>query len=215
MAPIADGPSLYLTVEVTGADSACALIEAARAITAPSAVLLVPTPGGALTAADIRVAVALAQQHAIAVLVADDAALARTLGADGVHLSPSADPLARYGEAREILGSRAIVGADAGASRHDAMTLGEAGADYIAFSVALDAGETARAMRAEQCAWWCEIFEVPCVAPDCADAAEARDLASAGAEFIGVRLTADMSPDEAADRLAEIVRAFHPQETVS
>ncbi len=71
-------------------------------------------------------------------------------------------------QAREILGGRFIVGADAGRSRDDAMTLGEAGADYVGFGIPahVEDRETARERRLDLVAWWSEIFEVPCVAFD-------------------------------------------------
>ena len=39
----------------------------------------------------------------------------------------------RAGEVHALLGQNGIVGVDPGISRHDAMTLAEAGADYVAF----------------------------------------------------------------------------------
>ena len=87
----------------------------------------------------------------MAALIADDARLARTLRADGVHLGVGKDLAGAYEEARSILGQRGIVGVDAGISRHDAMTLAEAGADYIAFGAPshLKDRDKARARRDE------------------------------------------------------------------
>ena len=63
-----------------------------------------------------------------------------------------------------------------GASRHDAMELGEAGADYVAFGIPPDVEDRAVAVerRLDLIAWWSEVFELPCVAFDVADAEEAR-----------------------------------------
>jgi thiamine-phosphate pyrophosphorylase len=100
--------------------------------------------------------------------------------------------MARYGEARDILGGRFIVGADAGRSRHDAMTLGEAGADYVGFGIPahVEDRESARSRRLELVGWWSEIFEVPCVAFDVETAEEAARLAAAGADFVALRAPA-------------------------
>ena len=87
----------------------------------------------------------------MAALIADDAQLARTLRADGVHLGITKEPAGAYAEARSILGPRGIVGVDPGISRHDAMTLAEDGADYLAFGAPPDLKDRdkARARRDE------------------------------------------------------------------
>ena len=103
-----------------------------------------------------------------ALVVEDHAALVERLGLDGVHLSDGARSVRRL---RADLGGDAIVGAFCGASRHDGMTAGELGADYVAFGpvgrTAL--GHGARA-EAELFAWWSEIMEVPVVAEGALDA---------------------------------------------
>ena len=118
----------------------------------------------------------------IAALIEGDAQLARTLRADGVHLPWSKDVAARYGEAREVLGTRYIVGVDVGRSRHDAMTLAEDGADYIGFGIPphVEDRAAAAARRLELVSWWSEIFEVPCVAFDVDTAEDAIALARRG-----------------------------------
>lgn len=167
--------------------------------------MLAPAAGSTLDAG-IAPLVTMAQKAGIAVLLAGDASLARTLRADGVHLDRSDDPLAAYAEARELLGSRGIVGVDAGVSRHDAMTLGEAGADYLGFGMSVDDADPdadtldeRAAARRERVAWWSEIFEVPAVAFDTADPADAAELAKLGADFIGLRLPDGIEPAGLAD----------------
>ena len=66
----------------------------------------------------------------VAIVVSDHWGLAERLGLDGVHLS-SAKKSVR--DARKALGPDAIVGSFCAASRHDGLSAGEAGADYIAF----------------------------------------------------------------------------------
>jgi thiamine-phosphate pyrophosphorylase len=112
--------------------------------------------------------------------------------------------LAAYGAAREVLGPRAIVGADAGRSRHDAMSLGEAGADYVGFGIPAHVGDrgTARERQLDLVEWWSELFEVPCVALD-ADRDDLAALAGAGADFVA--LSADLAQPEA-ELVADIQR---------
>jgi thiamine-phosphate pyrophosphorylase len=98
----------------------------------------------------------------VALVIADHTLLAERLGLDGVHLGDAARSVRH---ARKILGADAIVGSFCAGSRHDGMSAGEAGADYIAFGpvqqTALNDGETA---ELEMFQWWSEVIEVPCVA---------------------------------------------------
>lgn len=157
-----------------------------------AALLIAPGADGGLTAASARPLVELAQPRGIAALIQNDAGLARALRADGVHLTWSRDIVARYGEARDVLGTRYIVGADSGRYRHDAMTLGEAGADYIGFGIPphVEDRVSAAERRLELIAWWSEIFELPCVAFDVDTVEDAGALAAAGADFVAVRANA-------------------------
>ncbi len=173
------------------ASTAIEIGQLATILDAANAATLLITGGaeGTLTAAEARPLVELAQKKDIAALIAGDAQLARTLRADGVHLPWSRDIVERYGEAREILGTRYIVGVDVGRSRHDAMGLAEAGADYIGFGIPPHVEDRAAAAdrRVELIAWWGEIFEIPCVAFDVESAEEAVGLAGVGADFIAMR----------------------------
>ncbi len=159
---------------------------------APIAALLIAADGSSLDAGRAKPLVDLAQARGIAALIEADAALARTLRADGVHLPWSKDIVARYGEAREILGGRFIVGADAGRLRDDAMTLGEAGADYVGFGIPahVEDRQSARARQLELVAWWAEIFEPPCVAFDVDTVEDGARLARRGADFVALKAPA-------------------------
>jgi thiamine-phosphate pyrophosphorylase len=184
---------IYLIVRAD-APAAAEVLSAAMAAAPAVTVLLTSAQGDRLQASALAPLVALAQGRGIATLVADDAALARAVGADGVHLSWSEDVVARLAEARAKLGAGAIVGAEAGGSRHDAMSLGEMGADYVAFALpdALPDDDAAE-LRLDMVAWWSEVFEVPCVAFDVTGADAAADLADAGADFIALTVPTDVA----------------------
>ncbi len=181
----ADESKLYVVVEAGIAPAAVEMLLAS----APVAAVLIAPSGAPLAASSTKPLVDLVQARGVAVLIEDDAGLARTLRADGVHLPWSKDVVSRYGAAREILGGRFIVGADAGRSRDDAMMLGEAGADYVGFGIPghVEDRETARERQLELVAWWGEIFEPPCVAFDVETVEGAAHLVMAGADFVALR----------------------------
>lgn len=181
-------------------------VQAALASPHVESVLICAPPGSRLDAASARPLVEIVQRAGVAAVIGHDAQLARTLRADGVHIAWSNSVADAFAEARELLGGRAIVGADAGTSRHDAMVLAEAGADYVSFGAAAD--EVSRQIRAELVAWWAEIFEVPCVALDVTDPAEAAALAHAGSDFIGLALPQGETLAESAARIANCLTAM-------
>jgi thiamine-phosphate pyrophosphorylase len=98
----------------------------------------------------------------VAVVIDNHLILAERLGLDGVHLS---DGSRNVRKARKELGADAIVGAFCGTSKHDGMTAGEAGADYVAFGPvgATTLGDGSRAAF-ELFEWWSEVIEVPVIA---------------------------------------------------
>lgn len=111
----------------------------------------------------------------VALVIAEHTLLAERLGLDGVHLNDAARSVRH---ARSVLGADAIVGCHCAGSRHDGMSAGEAGADYVAFgpvqATALNDGEIA---EAELFKWWSEVIEVPCVAEGQLDTAMIAKLA--------------------------------------
>jgi len=135
-----------------------------------------------LRGAPTREQVAACQGQGAAALVEGDARLALELAADGVHLPHNDDAEAAvlaYREARALLGAGRIVGASAGLVRHNAMELGELGADYVGFELTAD-----EAAGLELVAWWAEMFVVPCVAFSATSPEQAARLAEAGADFV-------------------------------
>lgn len=119
------------------------------------------------------------------VLIGGDPALAKALEADGVHIE--ADP-ERLAEARSLLGTPGSIGASCPLTRHDAMSMGESGADYVAFGELIDGDAQDLDALLEIIGWWSELFEVPCVAwlnsGDTDDTA--RRLVEAGADYLAV-----------------------------
>lgn len=209
-------PEIYAIAGIDSGDAAAALARLERALARVpiSCVLFAPeTSGSPLRAADAKAAVDFAQKKGAAALVGD-AELARLIRADGVHLDWSKSPMERYAEAREILGQRAIIGAEAGRSRHDAMSLAEAGADYIAFGIPehVEDRDTAFARQCDLVAWWSEIFEIPCVAFDIAHPANASSLAAAGADYVTVRIGGRQAAEDAEHAIRALSAAIARRE---
>jgi thiamine-phosphate pyrophosphorylase len=88
--------------------------------------------------------------------------LVAPLGLDGVHLNDGARSV-RY--TRKELGADAVIGAFCGTSRHEGMSAGEGGADYISLG---PIGETAlgdgTVAETETFEWWSQMIELPIVA---------------------------------------------------
>ncbi len=123
--------------------------------------------------------------HDVAFIVNDNIALAKRLGADGVHLGQGdGEP----GEARRVLGPDAQIGVTCHNSRHLAMEAGEAGANYVAFGAFFPTTtkHVDHVAEPEILTWWQGLFELPCVAIGGITAANARALANAGADFFAV-----------------------------
>ncbi|MBX9796242.1 thiamine phosphate synthase [Sphingomonas sp.] len=137
----------------------------------------------------------------VAFIVNDSIALAKRLGADGVHLGQSdGDPR----EARAALGPAAQIGVTCHASRHLAMEAGEAGADYVAFGAFYPTTTKQVEHHAEPVilSWWTTLFELPCVAIGGITPANAAPLVAAGADFLAVSGAVWAGDEDAA------VRAF-------
>jgi len=131
--------------------------------------------------------------------------LVERLGLDGVHLLDGARSVRH---ARTELGADAIVGAFCGTSRHDGLTAGETGADYVAFGpvapTPLGDGSFA---EADLFAWWSEMIEVPVVAEGALDAARIRALAPATDFFgIGPEIWGSQDPTTALTTLINAMR---------
>ena len=97
------------------------------------------------------------------------------LGLDGVHLNDGARSVKKV---RKDLGDDAIVGTYCHNSRHDGMTAGEMGADYVSFGpVGVNALGDGRQAELELFQWWSMMIEVPVVAEGALDEALIRTIA--------------------------------------
>jgi thiamine-phosphate pyrophosphorylase len=153
----------------------------------------------------MRVADALRQQthdRDIALVIETHLLMVERLGLDGVHLTDGARSVRA---ARDTLGEDAIVGVYAHASRHDGMTAGEAGADYVSFGP-IEAGALGDGTVAdpELFHWWSEMIEVPVVAEGGLSEETIRVLAPHTDFFgIGEEIWRDDTPANALGRLRD------------
>jgi thiamine-phosphate pyrophosphorylase len=111
----------------------------------------------------------------IALVISEHRMLVTPLGLDGVHLPDGARAVR---DARKLLSEDAIVGSYCGTSRHDGMSAGEAGADYVSFGpvTASTLGDGSFAPQ-DLFEWWSEVIEVPVVAEGGLVAARVAQLA--------------------------------------
>jgi thiamine-phosphate pyrophosphorylase len=119
----------------------------------------------------------------VALLIANDARLAPRAGADGVHVAGAGAELT---QALASLKPERIVGAGELRMCDDAMSAGEAGADYVMFGEPRPDGWTPPFQETlERVEWWAEIFQTPCVG-FAGSLEDAEALAVAGADFVAL-----------------------------
>ena len=150
-------------------------------------------------------ALAPAIQNAGAALLLDGhVELVARSGADGAHLTG----IAAFEEALPSLKPDRIAGVGGLATRHDSMTAGELGADYVLFGEP-DARGQRPSMEAiaERLGWWAELFEPPCVG-FAASREEAYAFAAAGADFVLVGDFVWADPRGASAALADVEQAI-------
>lgn len=120
------------------------------------------------------------QKAGAALLIDGHAELVARGGADGAHLAG----LAALEEAAPSLKPDRVAGVGGLATRHDSMSAGEMGADYVLFGEPDAMGQRPSAQAiAERLDWWAELFEPPCVG-FAASLEEAHDFAASGADFV-------------------------------
>lgn len=147
----------------------------------------------------------IAHARDIPLVIADHVLMVERLGLDGVHLQGAH---ARIRKLRESMGQDAIIGAYCGTLRHDGITAGEAGADYVSFgpvgAQALGDGQVAPREIFE---WWSAMIELPVVA----EGALSRDLVESLAPVvdflaIGEEIWSQEDPLAALRELTEALR---------
>jgi thiamine-phosphate pyrophosphorylase len=176
-------PRLYLVtppIDTPGLPAKLALaLEAAdvAAVLARS-----PAAGEAELVERVRAIAPAVQNRGVALLVERTSASVEPAGADGVHVSG----IAALEAALRGLKPRYIVGCGGLYSRHDGMTAGERGTDYVMFGEPdPDGRRPAFAAVLDRVAWWAELFEIPCVGW-AMNFDEIADLARAGADFVAI-----------------------------
>lgn len=201
-----DAPRLYLiTPPLTGSAAFPPLLDEAIAVCGVACVLLrtaAASEGEKETI--LRALVPPLQRHGVACLVADDPDLALRVNADGVHIEGAGQELR---SALRALQPGRIVGAGGLRTRDEAMTAGEAGADYLMFG-GPDSGEPHESI-AGRVAWWAEIFNVPSVGY-AHELNAIGGLVRAGAEFIALGDAVFADPRGAVAALRDAARLISP-----
>jgi len=177
-------PRLYLvTPRIADAAAIAAPLAAALAAGDVAAVLLRLAEGDERSLINCAKALCpVVQDKGAALLIDGHAELVARAGADGAHLTG----LAEFGAALEQLKPERIAGIGGLATRHDAMTAAEQGADYVMFGEPDADGERPGFAAVEdRVAWWAEVFEIRCVGY-AASLDEVAPLVKAGADFVAL-----------------------------
>ncbi|OCX66139.1 thiamine phosphate synthase [Thioclava sp. SK-1] len=142
----------------------------------------------------------VAHARDVALVIERHVQLVERHGLDGVHLTDGARTVRH---ARKELGSDAIVGAHCGVSRHNGMTAGEAGADYVCFGPIGDSNlGSGDKIEDDLFQWWSEVIEVPIVAEGALTEALIAQYAPVTDWFaIGEEIWREEDPSAALDRL--------------
>ena len=175
-------PRLYLaTPEVDDPSSLVASLPGLLAKVDVAAVMLRLKPTDQRTMISRAKALAPAIQDKGAALLLDGhVELVGRAGGDGAHLTG----IEALKEALPTLKPDRIAGVGGLTTRHESMTAGEAGADYVLFGEPDARGQRPSiAAIAERLQWWSELFEPPCVG-FAASREEVFEFAAAGADFV-------------------------------
>ena len=154
--------------------------------------------------ARIKALAPVIQNGDAALLLDGHVELVARAGADGAHLTG----IAALEEALPSLKPDRIAGVGGLATRHDSMSAGELGADYVLFGEPDAKGQRPSVEAiAERLGWWAELFEPPCVG-FAASREEACEFAAAGADFVLVGDFIWADPRGAAAALKDVEQAI-------
>lgn len=129
-------------------------------------------------------AVAAAQEHGAAAIVAGDTRIAGRVQADGLHVEGSK---AEVAEAISRLHGRMIVGAGGGKTRDEALAIGEERPDYVFFGrFGYDRTPEPHSRNLGLGRWWAEMIELPCIVLGGSDVASVEAVAATGVEFVAL-----------------------------
>ena len=156
----------------------------------------------------IKVLAPLIQDKGAALLLDGNVELVARAGADGAHLSG----ISAFEEALPTLKPDRIAGVGGLATRHDSMTAGELGADYVLFGEPSEKEQRpSLAAICDRLQWWDELFELPSVG-FASTLEEASAFAAAGADFVlagDFIWTASEGPEAALRAAGEAIRKAH------
>ncbi len=181
-APPRPQPRLYLATPVVDDPSTLATnLTAALAAADVAAVLLrLKSTDQRTMITRVKTLAPLVQASGAALLLDGNIELVARGGADGAHVNG----IEALQEALPSLKPDRIAGVGGLVTRHDSMSAGEAGADYVLFGEPDAHGQRPSTEAiAERLNWWAELFEPPCIG-FATSIEEAHEFAAAGADFV-------------------------------
>jgi thiamine-phosphate pyrophosphorylase len=209
--PRRPAPRLYLVAPQDPAGLAERLAQALDAADVAAVLLRLPQADERARVNHAKALAPTVQGKGAALLLDGYPDLAARAGADGAHLNG----IEAFMTALAMLKPARIAGCGRLASRHDAMVIAEAGADYVMFGEPDATGHRpAFDAVAERVAWWAELFEVPCVG-FAASLDELEPLVAAGADFIALGDCIFADGRGGATALAEAARRLAAAESVA
>ena len=199
-------PRLYLaTQEVDDPADLIASLPGLLAAADIAAVLLRLKPTDQRTMiARVKALAPVIQNGNAALLLDGHVELVARAGADGAHLTG----IAALEDGLPSLKPDRIAGVGGLTTRHDSMSAGELGSDYVLFGEPDAKGQRPSVEAiAERLEWWAELFEPPCVG-FAASREEACEFAAAGADFVLVGEFIWADPRGAAAALEDVEQAI-------